>query len=297
MTESEWWAAADPRQLTDWLFFDARACDRKLRLFSVTGCEPLRRVVRSPLFLAALDEVEAFADERIGATELSTTHETMWTYCQARHDSGRGTIPDEVRNADLVCLYPTAQDPHRNRDRYRWEDDAPYALLVTTFIDHPDLTNPSAPHLIRLLHDIFGPLPFRDITADPSWLTRDVALLARGIYEEKAFDRMPMLADALQDAGCDSDDILNHCRAEGWEHVRGCWVIDLLLGWPWRESSRSARGLRDEISSLQTVQDELHPDPCEYQPQHATQDVNAGHTQPLLDRGRKPERDVADQAR
>jgi hypothetical protein len=88
---------------------------------------------------------------------------------------------------------------------------------------------------VRLLHDIFGPLPFRDTAVQPSWLTSDVLALARGIYEEKAFDRMPFLADALQDAGCDNDEMLNHCRAEGWEHVRGCWVIDLLLGRPWRE--------------------------------------------------------------
>ena len=87
----------------------------------------------------------------------------------------------------------------------------------------------------RLLHDIFGPLPFRDVAVAPAWLTSDVLALARGIYEEKAFDRMPILADALQDAGCDNEEVLNHCRAAGWEHVRGCWIVDLLLGKPWRE--------------------------------------------------------------
>jgi hypothetical protein len=95
----------------------------------------------------------------------------------------------------------------------------------------------TATEISNLLHDIFGPLPFRDIAVSPSWLTSDVRLLAQGIYDEKAFDRMPILADALQDAGCDNEDILNHCRAENWEHVRGCWVIDLLLGRPWREES------------------------------------------------------------
>ncbi|HUR53438.1 MAG TPA: hypothetical protein VMZ71_04880 [Gemmataceae bacterium] len=53
--------------------------------------------------------------------------------------------------------------------------------------------------------------------------------LANGIYEERAFDRLPILADALQDAGCDNDGILTHCRGDG-AHVRGCWVVDLLLG-------------------------------------------------------------------
>ncbi len=78
-----------------------------------------------------------------------------------------------------------------------------------------------------ILRDIFGN-PFRPIIRNPSWLTSTVLALANGIYNEKAFDRMPILGDALQDAGCDNEDVLNHCREPG-EHVRGCWVIDLLL--------------------------------------------------------------------
>jgi hypothetical protein len=86
-----------------------------------------------------------------------------------------------------------------------------------------------------LVRDIFGPLPFRDVRIEPAWLTSDVTALARGIYDEKAFDRMPILADALQDAGCDNDDVLTHCRGAKNEHVRGCWVVDLILGRPWRD--------------------------------------------------------------
>ncbi|QJX00196.1 hypothetical protein FTUN_7820 [Frigoriglobus tundricola] len=71
--------------------------------------------------------------------------------------------------------------------------------------------------------------PRRCVTIAPSWLTPTVLELVKGIYDEKAFDRLPILADALQDAGCDNDDILNHCRQPG-EHVKGCWVVDLVLG-------------------------------------------------------------------
>lgn len=71
--------------------------------------------------------------------------------------------------------------------------------------------------------------PFRKAKLDPAWLTSDVCALARGIYDEKAFDRMPILADALQDAGCENDDVLSHCRDAKQTHVRGCWVVDLLL--------------------------------------------------------------------
>jgi hypothetical protein len=79
-----------------------------------------------------------------------------------------------------------------------------------------------------LLRCIFGN-PFRPVTADPSWLTSTVTALARGIYADRAFDRLPILADALQDAGCDHADILGHCRSDG-PHAHGCWVVDLLLG-------------------------------------------------------------------
>ncbi|MBY0460951.1 MAG: hypothetical protein K2V38_26830 [Gemmataceae bacterium] len=80
-----------------------------------------------------------------------------------------------------------------------------------------------------LLRDVVGN-PFRAVPAiDPSWLTSIVADLARAIYESRDFSAMPVLADALQDAGCDNTDILDHCRDDGL-HVRGCWVVDLLMG-------------------------------------------------------------------
>jgi hypothetical protein len=79
-----------------------------------------------------------------------------------------------------------------------------------------------------LLRDIFGN-PFRPVAVDPAWRTSAVVALATGIYDERAFDRMPILADALEDAGCDNDDILDHCRGPN-PHVRGCWVVDLPLG-------------------------------------------------------------------
>jgi hypothetical protein len=79
-----------------------------------------------------------------------------------------------------------------------------------------------------LLQDIAGQ-PFRPVTPPRAWLTGNVTALAQTIYDERAFDRLPILADALEDAGCDNADMLNHCRRPG-EHVRGCWVVDLVLG-------------------------------------------------------------------
>ena len=71
--------------------------------------------------------------------------------------------------------------------------------------------------------------PFHSITLDPRCQTSTVVDLASSIYGEKAFDRMPILADALMDAGCDSEEIIAHCRQSG-EHVRGCWALDFALG-------------------------------------------------------------------
>src|SRR5262249_26485553 len=82
--------------------------------------------------------------------------------------------------------------------------------------------------LAALLRAIFGN-PFRPVSADPGWLTSTVVALARSIYEDRAFDRLPILADALQDAGCEHPDVLDHYRGSG-PHARGCWVVDLLLG-------------------------------------------------------------------
>jgi hypothetical protein len=83
--------------------------------------------------------------------------------------------------------------------------------------------------LCTLIREVFGK-PFRQVKVNAEWLTSTVVALARGIYEERAFDRMPILADALQDAGCGNDDVLNHCRDPHAMHVRGCWVVDLVLG-------------------------------------------------------------------
>jgi hypothetical protein len=79
-----------------------------------------------------------------------------------------------------------------------------------------------------LIRDIFGN-SFRSAILDPAVQTSTVLALARQMYDTRDFSAMPILADALQDAGCDHDDILGHCRGSG-PHVRGCWVVDLLLG-------------------------------------------------------------------
>jgi hypothetical protein len=93
--------------------------------------------------------------------------------------------------------------------------------------------------LSRLLRDLFGPLPFRTVTLDPAWLAWNegtIPQLTQAVYEERELPtghldtaRLSVLANALEEAGCDNADILGHCRGPG-PHVRGCFVVDALLG-------------------------------------------------------------------
>ena len=83
-------------------------------------------------------------------------------------------------------------------------------------------------HQLELVRDVFGN-PFRTVTMYRDWLTSTVTAMARRMYGSRDFDAMPILGDALQDAGCNEPDVLDHCRGPG-PHVRGCWVVDLVLG-------------------------------------------------------------------
>jgi hypothetical protein len=86
--------------------------------------------------------------------------------------------------------------------------------------------------LCDLARDIFGN-PFRPVAINPAWLAwndRTVPKLAQAIYDERAFECMPVLADALEESGCDNKELLSHCRQQRAIHVRGCFVLDLLLG-------------------------------------------------------------------
>ncbi|MBV9125410.1 MAG: hypothetical protein JO112_18800 [Planctomycetes bacterium] len=81
-----------------------------------------------------------------------------------------------------------------------------------------------------LLHDILGN-PFRPVSVDPRWLKwheKTVVHLAQALYEERRFEDMPILGDALEEAGCTNEHLLEHCRSPR-PHVRGCWVVDLVL--------------------------------------------------------------------
>ena len=127
-----------------------------------------------------------------------------------------------------------AQDIFRGSNYYAAED-----YLLEWDLNSPTYTGAvyeaeSAVHC-DIIRDIFGN-PFRPIVFSPEWRTETALALTRQMHDSRNFAAMPILADALQDAGCDRDDILNHCRGLG-PHVRGCWVVELILSKDRRSSS------------------------------------------------------------
>jgi hypothetical protein len=115
-------------------------------------------------------------------------------------------------------------------DVYYWENWNSQQALNLALAAPRGSADTSQSDAVRrtLTDDIFGPDRLIEFSRD--WRTDTAIALARTMYEAREFSAMPILADALQDAGCDNDDILSHCRDPKQVHVRGCWVVDLVLG-------------------------------------------------------------------
>ena len=106
---------------------------------------------------------------------------------------------------------------------------SPVRLDRFTLRTRRDPIAPTESFLCNLFREVFGN-PFRPVAFDKGWRSGSALSLARTMYESRDFAAMPILADALQDAGCENEDVLNHCRDPKRAHVRGCWVVDLVLG-------------------------------------------------------------------
>jgi hypothetical protein len=197
MTEDEWLACEDPFEMWTFLLRN-QATDRKLRLFAVACCRRLFHLPADDRNRNAVEVAEQYADGRATYNELM---------------KGRASIG----TSDLSVVLAHAASPIA---AHAAEWGIRGARLAAD--ERVERVTQSA-----LLRCIFN--PFRPVTLNPAWRTSNAIALAQSIYDDRAFDRLPILADALEDAGCDNADILNHCRQRG-EHVRGCWVVDLILG-------------------------------------------------------------------
>jgi hypothetical protein len=214
MTEAEWLTGEHAVPMLEFLL--GRATDRKLRLFACACCRcpPVSRFLTSRHGHDLIDTVERWVDGNLPREEV--------VRCAA--DSPRGRVSGgPCRSMKPVRLPPSSQ---AERAALALASEDAFEAAWEVVRQGINLLG-SIP--CDLLRDIFGN-PFRPATIDPIWLARNdraVLLLAQAIYDERAFDRLPILADALEDAGCTSTEILAHCRSGG-EHVRGCWVVDAL---------------------------------------------------------------------
>ncbi|WP_246522921.1 hypothetical protein [Gemmata palustris] len=228
MTEAEWLACADlsPMFKTVWRTMS----ERKLRLFTCGCCRRIWSLLSDQLTRPALELAERYADGAASDSEW----DRMYFALISHNDSGSGREFLQVNAAIAATCSYLRRDYHRviaTGLRYACHAVATLNRETGAREKRPDAPERMAREEARqaeLLRDVIGN-PFRAVTVDPSWLTSTVVALAEGAYRDRAFDRLPILADALQDAGCDNDDVLTHCRHPG-EHVRGCWVVDLLTG-------------------------------------------------------------------
>ena len=213
MTEAEWAGSTNPTLMLE--FLRDKTSDRKLWLTGL-ACLGYPRPFSDPRVTEFADAIALFAEGEADFNAVLISREI------AISEPCIAGSPLSTYDLEVLCLDDFAKAV---------AGDALYGLLRGL---RTRRTNPVIGRWVRpgdwskSFRDIFGN-PFRPVTLDPSWLTSTVLALADGIYAERAFDRLPILADALQDAGCENPDVLDHCRGPG-PHVRGCFVVDLLMG-------------------------------------------------------------------
>jgi hypothetical protein len=252
MTEEEWLTSDNPEAMVRCLESLGALSKRKMRLFGVACCRQVwAAVLRDDRCRRAVEAAELFADDPRNPDALSrVSGEADDTSDEAELDAGIGAMfgksngLDPARSiANAACYVsspsltislvlavmratatamPTAASPVSRSRPIRRVTRATGSATPTT----PTPRIETNQHF--LLRDIFGN-PFRPVAFDPAWRSDTVVSLARHIYDSRDFSPMPILADALQDAGCGNADILNHCRDENQVHVRGCWTVDLVL--------------------------------------------------------------------
>jgi len=207
VTEAEWLACTDPVPMLTFLM--SKASNRKLRLFGCACCRQVWELLTDETFRTAVETAERFSDglankkdlagaKQMSGESLSRCGVTGPTYCA--FGAAWSTTRTPVGSAAMYPIWVFTSDAERS-----WQ--------------------------LSFLHDLFGN-PFRPVAIDPAileWHDATIPTLARTIYDDRRFDDLPILADALEEVGCHDADILSHCRGPG-PHVRGCWVVDLLLG-------------------------------------------------------------------
>jgi hypothetical protein len=235
MTEQEWLQATDPGPMLE--FLRGKTSERKLRLFTVACC---RRIwpLMSVIGRKAVEANEKFADGKMSKKKRLKIYFAVFEDCRWPWIGADNADPK--RNASAAAFRAIGEDANTIASDETlssvWFSSA-MALALDRFpLDGDDdrlerqMEEEKAVQC-HLLRDIIGNR-FRPVSVGPAWLSWHDGLLvsmAQQMYDSRDFTDMPILADALEEAGCTEPDILRHCR-EGGDHFRGCWVVDLLLG-------------------------------------------------------------------
>jgi hypothetical protein len=221
MNVRQWLSCADPGKMLNYL--GGHPGHRKLRLLACHVCRRLfGAAMTDPRTHRAVSVAERYAEGTATKQELTAArqeaaeaHETSWRAKRAAWWATHGRPGAALRGV----LYQPVPPPWHNLGvggpRQRPTPLAPAALAPAC----------------ALIREVVGN-PFHPLRLDPTWLTwndRTVARLAEAIHQEQDFARLPVLADALEEAGCADADLLRHCRTRAG-HVRGCWAVDLLRG-------------------------------------------------------------------
>ncbi len=249
MNEAKWLASEEPQPLLEYILDSSQ---RKLRLLAASCCRRVWDILTDDRSRQAVEASERFADSR-GAERKRMSKELTQIRRGAKQAvsaateqplellggggteaaaAARDTVEPVVALENLERILRSTREARKWRAWVSWQStqgemvrrtrERAWAKLTAEVLKAESIDQ------CRRLRDIFGN-PFRPVPFSPSWRTSTAVALAAQMYESREFSAMPILGDALQDAGCDSADVLDHCRGEG-PHVRGCWVVDLVLG-------------------------------------------------------------------
>ena len=242
MTESDWLTCTDPQAMLEYL--RGKVSDRKLRLFACACC---RRI--SYAFDHTFQEILAHVSDRTIQQILKTSERCAHGSFELENVRSVATralkyLGDYIYAYGMESPTPVPPDVEASIPKF----EALLGCAERRALDGARLAALSAVKVSRRgarvlyanwdeevnqtsrIRDIFGN-PFRTVTMDPAGLAsnKSVSEMTQAIYDKRCFEDMPILADMLTAAGCENDEILRHCRSEG-PHVRGCWVVDSILG-------------------------------------------------------------------
>ena len=227
MTEHDWFDERSRPQAMVWQLKNTpitrtKSGRRKLRLFACGCCRLIWPHLEDSHLRDAVETAERFSDGKATAAELEAAgpiaHATI-------ERNSRGFSADDS-HAQINTVVAMAVSTTHVRPFAAAFSLTAYPLPLA---GHRGNEREANGLICGLLRDIFGN-QFRKAHFDPAWRTDTALSLATQMYDSRDFGAMPILADALQDAGCDNEDILNHYRDAHATHVRGCWVVDLVLG-------------------------------------------------------------------